>query len=89
MICRVQSCAQLAHRNHGLLCTAEHIQQMSDCRPHNQQTPCFLTLWAGLPLERDFRIRLGQNFSELSTHGRCPLLGVAAHVNRGLLAHRN
>ena len=56
MICRVQSCAQLAHRNHSLLCPAGHIQQMSDCRRRNQQTPCFLILWAGLPLERDFRI---------------------------------
>ena len=61
MICRVQSCAQLAHCNHGLLCTAGHMRQMSDRRPHNQQTPCFLTLSACLPLERDFRIRLGQN----------------------------
>ena len=38
MICRVQSCAQLAHRNHGLLCTAGHMHQMTDRRPHNQQT---------------------------------------------------
>ena len=89
MICRVQSCAQLAHRNHGLLCTTEHMQQMSDRRPHVQQTPYFLTLWAGIPSDRDFRIRLSQSFLDLSKHGRCHLLSVAAHVDRCLLAHRN
>ena len=89
MICRLQSGAQLAHRNHGPLCTTGHMQQMSDCLPHNQQTLCFLTLCAGPPLERDLRIRLGQNSLDLSTHGRCHPLGVAAHVNHGLLAHRN
>ena len=62
MICREQSCAQLAHRNHGLLCTTGHMQQMSDGRPHNQQTPCFLTLWAGLSWSEIFGFASVKNF---------------------------